>query len=53
MVTGQRSRRVLVEPGSGGKPCSPNGERSLEDCEGNCPGMKNKHRFDCFRTGGL
>ena len=36
---GQKTRRVLVEPGPGGKPCSPNGERSLEECRGDCPGI--------------
>ena len=35
---GKRNRRILQEPGPGIKPCAPNGERSLEDCEGDCPG---------------
>ena len=39
---GKRQRRILQEEGQGGKPCSPNedGEeqRSLEDCQGDCPG---------------
>ena len=42
IASGKRSRRILVEPKFGGKPCSPdeNGveQRSLEDCRGNCPG---------------
>ena len=43
-ATGKRNRRVLQEPGKGlldrtGKPCSPNGERSLEPCTGPYPGM--------------
>ena len=36
-ASGKRARRILQEPGPGGKPCSPNGELSLEDCTDNCP----------------
>ena len=40
VASGRRSRRILVEPEYGGTLCSPNGESSLEDCDGNCPGRK-------------
>ena len=38
IANGEKTRRVLQEPGLGAKSCSPNGERSLESCTGKCSG---------------
>ena len=38
IAKGKRTRRILKAPGPGGKSCSPSGERSLEECDGECPG---------------
>ena len=39
---GKRQRTIKQEEGPGGKPCSPNEDgveqRTLEDCQGDCPG---------------